>query len=282
MSKRYKLSIIRKHFFDVASWVDPGNTCDVIYFGDPGREVNKIGIGWSCCSQNLEAAANDGCELFISHEELLHGKNWASGIDSENTQWGRRRIMALENSGMACMRLHDTWDNYPKYGIRDAWRKFLNLNELLAERPYHRHGKNWIAEGNSLALSLIESQTLHSFATGIADKCSIFPCFQGVTVHGDLEAEIKKVATGVGCHIPSLEMIELGADVLVVTFDRAFQETIRIPLTEMNANVIALEHGVAEMPGMQSMTERLRQVFPGLKTTFYCLEPKSITIRGYE
>lgn len=278
MSKKYKIREIRQHFFDVASWVDPENTCDAIYAGEPDRKVGKVGTGWSCCSQNLEAAAADGCELFISHERLLYGKYWAADMDSEDTPWGRRRLAALETSGMACMRHHDTWDNFPDNGIRDSWRRFLGLSDLIAERPYHYPGSGRFAAGKSLALCRTESQSLRDFASYLASRCSVFPCFQGATVHGDLGMEVKTVATGVGCHIPTLEMLELGADVLIVTFDQAQQESIRIPLTEMNANVIAVEHGVAEMPGMQSMATYLESVFPGIQAAFYCREPGAETI----
>lgn len=278
MKKKYRIREIRQHFFDVASWVNPEDTCDLIDFGDPDREVGRIGTGWSCCSQNLEAADEDGCELFISHESLMHGKAWAQGVDSENTPWGRRRLAALKTRGMACMRIHDTWDNYPEYGIRDSWRRFLDLGELIEERPYHYPETDLFAPGNSLALSLVQPQPLGRLASHMADKCSLFPCFQGVTVYGDFNSTVKTVATGVGCHVPTLEMLELGADVLVVTFDRALQTSTRLPLTDMNAKVIALEHGVSEMPGMASMATLLSQVFPDLQATFYCREPEAIAV----
>jgi hypothetical protein len=121
---------------------------------------------------------------------------------------------------------------------------------------------------------------MRSFAQSLSDRCSVFPCFQGATCQGDLGAKVELVATGVGCHIPTLEMLELGADVLVVTLDRALQETVRIPLAEMGANVIAVEHGVAEMPGMRSMSHYLEQAFPGISATFYCEEPYAETITG--
>ena len=280
MQKTVTIEQIRSHFFEVAHWVDPEKTCDLIYFGDPGRQVSKIGTGWSCCSQNLEAAAADRCELFISHEALLHGNHWAPSIDSKDTPWGRQRLAILESSRMACMRHHDTWDNFPEYGIRDAWRRFLGLTELVAERPYHDAGKNRYAAGNSLALCRIKTQSLRDFVSHVADRCSVFPCFQGATLHGDPNADVRLVATGAGCHIPTLEMLKLGADVLIVTFDRALQGTIRIPLTEMNANVITVEHGVAEMPGMQSMASYIEQTFPGLTVTFYCREPFAEIITG--
>ena len=280
MNKRTTIREIRQHFFDVATWVDPEHTCDVIYAGHPDREVGKIGTGWSCCSQNLEAAASDGCDLYISHENLLHGRSWAPELDSQDTPWGRRRLAALETSGMACMRLHDTWDNFPEYGIRESWRRFLGLGDLVAERPYHYPGRDRYAAQNSLALCRIEPQSLFEFATRLARRCTVYPCFPGATVQGDPDAEVRTVATGVGCHVPTLEMLDLGADVLVVTLDRALQETIRVPLSEMGANVIAVEHGVAEMPGMQSIASYLEQTYPGIQATFYCREPGAETITG--
>ena len=273
---------IRAQIFGVAQWVDPDATVDVVYAGRLDRPVRQVGVGWSCCSQNLEAAATDGCDLFISHEGLLHGPEWAPGMDSRETPWGRRRLAVLEASGMACMRFHDTWDNFPEHGIRASWRRFLGLGDLIAERRYHYPGRTRFTARPSLALSRVPSQSLRTFATNLATRCRVFPCFSGAIVQGDLTDEVTRVATGVGCHIPTLEMLELGADVLVVTLDRALQETIRIPLSEMGANVVAVEHGVAEMPGMERMAAYLEEVFPEITCTFYCREPVAVTVMGNE
>lgn len=267
---------IRDKFFSVANWVDPDSTCDQIIFGEADRIVNKIGTGWVPCSQNLQAAAADGCDLFISHETFYYG-NWAPELDSCDTEWGRKRMNILKKYNMACMNQHDTWDNFPEYGIRDSWRNFLGLTELIEERPYYNPGSNKFAAKNSLTLSRVEPLTLRDFAVDVSEKCAVFPASHGVTVHGDLNAQIKTVATGVGCHIPTKEMLDLGADVLIVTFDRALQTTIRIPLVEMNANIIVVEHGIAEMPGMQSMAEYLEKTFPEIKAVFYCEEPSAET-----
>jgi putative NIF3 family GTP cyclohydrolase 1 type 2 len=268
---------IREHFFSVANWVDHEKTCDRLISGDPDREVRKVGTGWMPCSQNLEAAAADGCDLFISHETFFYGL-WAPGVDSRDTPWGRRRMAAIEKANMACMNLHDTWDNFPEYGIRDAWRAFLGLTDLLAERSYYYPGTDRFAAKNSLALCRVQPQTLAQFASHVARRCSVFPASHGVTIMGNPDARVEKVATGVGCHIPCLEMLELGADALVLTFDRAFQTTIRIPLSEMGANLLVVEHGVAEMPGMESMARYLEKAFPGIQATFYCNEPEAQTL----
>jgi len=73
-------------------------------------------------------------------------------------------------------------------------------------------------------------------------------------------------------------MLELGADALVMTFDRAGQTSVRIPLVEMGANILVVEHGVAEMPGMQRMAEYLNKTFDGVEATFYSEEPAGVTI----
>jgi hypothetical protein len=75
-------------------------------------------------------------------------------------------------------------------------------------------------------------------------------------------------------------MLERGADVLVVTLDRAKQESFRIPLAEMGANLVAVEHGVSEMPGMARLAAYLEQTFPGLRATFHCEEPRAETVTG--
>lgn len=272
-----RIGELRESFFNVASWVDRDKTCDRIIFGDPRRKVSKIGVGWTPCVPNLKTAADDGCELFISHEEFYYG-HWAPGLDSPDTPWGRMRMEVLELNNMACMNQHDTWDNFPVYGIRDSWREFLGLGELLDERAYYNPVSRKFAQRNSLAKSRVEPQSFEVFAGLVAERCDIFQSSHGVTIHGDPEATVESVATGVGCHIPTLEMFELGADAFVLTFDRALQTTIRIPLAEMGANLIVIEHGVSEMPGMRNMVRYIEKNFPGVETKFYCEEPMARTL----
>jgi len=56
------------YFLAEADWVNRQHTPDIIEFGDPHARVSKIGVGWSACTMNLQAAAADGCDLFITHE----------------------------------------------------------------------------------------------------------------------------------------------------------------------------------------------------------------------
>ena len=269
---------IREHAFSIAKWVDPNNTMDQIIYGDPDRKVKKIGTGWVPCSQNLEAAAADGCELFISHETMFYG-NWAPGMSSEESPWGRQRMNICRKHDMACMNLHNAWDNFPKYGIRDSWHSFLGLTEMVAECPYYYPGCNAFSAANSLGLYRVRPQTFREFASFVAKRCSVFRSSHGVTMLGKADTEVRMVAAGMGGHIPTLEMFQRGADVLIVTFDQAYQTTIRIPLVEMGAKLIVVEHGTSEIPGMRSMAEYLEKTFAGVKATFYCNEPAELTVR---
>lgn len=273
------LADILDHMLAVASWVDPGATCDRVIRGAPDRETRRVGVGWVPCATNLEAAAADGCDLFVTHEDVWYGQ-WAPGRDSSQTPWGRRRMGILDAADMACVRLHDTWDNFPEHGIRDAWREFLGLGEVIAERPYYNAQSDVFAQGNSLALCRVAPTSFGEFAESLARRCAEFPCFQGATVCGEADARVESAAVGVGCHIPVLEMVELGAGALVLTLDRALQTVIRIPLSEMGAKWIAVEHGVAEMPGMKKMAAYLEQTFPGVEAKFYCEEPEARTVLG--
>jgi putative NIF3 family GTP cyclohydrolase 1 type 2 len=273
------MNTIREHMFRMTPWVDPERSNDKIWFGDADKPVKRIGTGWTPCVHNLEAAAADGCELFISHESPFYGL-WAPQQQSEDTCWGKRRIAVLKESCMGLMNLHDTWDNFPEVGIRDSWRRFLRLGELLAERPYYNPASGSFTPRPSLCLCAVEPQTLAEFAQSVAERTCIFPSSHGVTFCGNPRARLTKIATGVGCHIPTQEMIELGADALVLTFDRGLQTTVRLPLLEMGANIVVVEHGVAEMPGMQSMAEYLNRAFPGVEAKFYCHEPRAWTIVG--
>lgn len=268
---------IREHVFGVATWVDPEHTADRIMFGDPDRPVTRIGTGWTPCAFNLEAASAEGCELFISHEVPFYG-NWAPGLDSTETAWGKRRMAVLERTGMCCMNLHDTWDNFPEYGIRDSWRRFLQLGDVIEERPYYYPGGNRFTPRPSLVLCRVRPQTLLEFCRFVAVRTGQFVSSHGATFVGDAHAVLTTVATGVGCHIPTAEMLALGADALVVTLDRALQTTVRIPLAEMGANLVVVEHGTAEMPGMQNLAEYLNAAFPGVEATFYCREPAATTM----
>ena len=256
------------HFLTHAPWVVPNETPDMIESGDPGKEVRQIGIGWTACTHNLRAAAEDGCDLFITHEPSFCDY-WEPALRFRETAWGRARTGILEQSGMALMALHDTWDQWPGVGIVDSWAECLGLSEcpVLARADYHD-------TPSLLALYDVPQTTVDDFARHVAARVREFG-EHGVFVMGDGAQVVTKVAVGAGCAIPEVQMLERGADVLVQVFDRAFQTFTRLPLLDLGANLIVVEHGASEMPGMRNMARYVNATFPSLEATFYRREPDS-------
>jgi hypothetical protein len=55
------------------------------------------------------------------------------------------------------MAFHDTWDNFPEYGIRDSWRSFLGFEEMITKRPYVNLNSEITAKRNSLPRTIQQS-----------------------------------------------------------------------------------------------------------------------------
>ena len=123
---------------------------------------------------------------------------------------GIAKSKALADSGLVILRAHDTWDNWPDVGIRDSWAKYLGFTKLLREGSELR----WTA------VYEIPPTTLRGLAQQIADR--IGPLGEdSVQVMGDAERRVSRPAIGVGCAVPDQEMVEYGADVLVMCYDGA-------------------------------------------------------------
>lgn len=69
-------------------------------------------------------------------------------------------------------------------------------------------------------------------------------------------------------------MVEQGADVIIVNYDRAFESVTRIPLSDIGASFITLEHSTTEKVGMKGMCDYLNLTFPEIEARFYCNEPQ--------
>lgn len=262
--------ILLNHFKALSHWVNWEKGADAIRFGDPDKAIFRIGTGWSACLANLTAAAEDKCDLFISHEN--------PGLDSDKDSkilfsYNERRKAVMEQAQMTLMNLHDTWDHWPGYGIRDGFAKLLGFGEPVLELDYIHPGKSEVTTGGrSIGLYSIEPVTLGMFCQTALERMKKTGerCLK---LFGDPEQIIKTVAIGVGCHIPAHQALEAGADVLIMVYDRAMQLGVRIPLEESGANVIVIEHSTAESWAMETMKEYIEKQYPDLKCAYYANEP---------
>ncbi len=256
---------IHEHLLSRAAWVDRSRTVDTIKAGDPTRPVRTAAVGWISSIDNLRAATELGCELFITHEPTFWEHQAPEGR-LRSVEPGRTKQKLLDETRLVVLRCHDVWDSWPEIGIRDSWAAWLGLGKPAAvgQHPWH-------------AMYAIAPVPLRDFARRVAER--IAPLGEdSVSVMGDPQRVVSRVAVGVGCGGPDKDMIDLGAEVLIVCYDGASYWQTRERLSELGAAVIAVEHGTSEMPGMMNLAKYLRETFPELTVHYLDRHPRTWTV----
>ena len=260
-----------EYFLDLSPWVDRSITVDQIRYGNPDADLKKIGVGFSACDKNLIKAGQEGCDLFISHEQAFAYNSKTP--DLFKLPWAKKKIDILARYDLTAMNLHDTWDHFPKYGIRDAFAQFLGLDNLICEMDYIHPWNDTVTTGkNSIGLYSINPVTLHTFSKDMLNRLSAIGGY-GIKYFGNGKTIIRSVAIGVGCHIPTFQALDRGSDLLVMVYDRALEVGLRIQLAESGANIIVIEHSFAEIPAMKKMAEYI-ETHLDIPAEFYNEEPK--------
>ena len=259
---------IREYLLKNSPWVNGDDTVDTVKCGDPDRPVKKAGVAWFPSIWDIRAAIRAGCDLLIVHEPTF----WEHSAEEQS--WRDRgpgivKSKELAESGLVILRAHDTWDNWPDIGIRDAWATYLGFTKRLRE-------------GSSLrwtAFYEIPETTLRGLAQQIADR--VQPLGEdSVQVIGDAQRQVSRPAIGVGCAVPDQEMVECGADVLIMCYDGAAYWSSRERLSEMGASIITVEHGTSEMPGLMSLRSHLAGQFPAVEFVWIAEHPRTWTVKG--
>jgi len=101
---------LREHLLGHAPWVDRSNPVDTIKAGDPQREIATVGVGWMATIENLRAAVELGCELFVTHEPTF----WQPEAPEDKLRRvapGTAKTELLEATGLVVLRCHDVWDS---------------------------------------------------------------------------------------------------------------------------------------------------------------------------
>ena len=256
---------IREYLLARAPWVDPARTVDTVKAGDPEREVRTVGVGWISSIENLRRAHALGCELFITHEPTFW-EHAPPEMRRRTVEPGLSKQRFLDETRTVVLRVHDIWDNWPEIGIRDSWADGLGLTDFVAEDETRWH-----------AVYAIEETTLRDFARYVAQKVRVLGQ-DSVQVIGDPEMRVSRPALGVGCGGPDTDMIEMGADVLIVCFDGASYWRSRQRFAELGVGVITVEHGTSEMWGLENLAKYLRETFPALAVHYVALHPRPWTV----
>jgi len=257
---------IREHLLSNAPWVDRSKTVDTVKAGDATREVRTVGVGWIASIGNLRKAVDLGCELFITHEPTYWHHYDPPDDPIRAVEPGLTKRKFLEETGLVVYRCHDVWDSWPEIGIGGSWVEWLGLADgaVKGDDPWH-------------TLCKIKPVTLREFARRMAEK--IAPLGEdSVSVIGDPERIVSRPAVGVGYGGPDKDMVDLGADVLVVCYDGATYWQVRERLAELGAAVICVEHGTSESPGMINLAKYLHETFLELTTHYLDEHPETWTV----
>ena len=259
---------IREHLLSRAPWVDRESTVDTVKVGNPLKPVRKVGVGWMATRYDLTAAHEAGCDLFITHEPTFNDHLDPVDGPCRREEPGMAKGQFLLEAGMVVLRCHDIWDSWPGIGIRDSWAKGLGLTSLVADN------KEAVVQRGWHAMYAIEPTTLEGFARHVAARVRSLGQ-DGVEILGNPEMRVQRPAIGVGCGGPDKDMIDRGADALVVCYDGSWYWRDRERFVELGAGVVMVEHGTSEMWGIENLARYLTETFPTLEIQYFARHPRA-------
>ena len=245
---------IHENFRKHGNWVNWKRTTDTFKAGDPEKPVHTIAVAWKPSWGALGEAHGRGADLFVAHESIcVNAVNGSPepevvfALDSE-----RPKFDWLAETGLVVYRCHDFWDRFPGQGIRWAWQKGLQL------------GGEVVADDYPLLVTRIQPTTLSDLAHHVLRR--VTPLGQnGVLVTGDLHQQVSRVATGTGVTTNPPKMIELAADVGILTDDYYTHVRMGAHARELGFPTIIVNHGVSEEWGIRNLAAYLRETFPELE-----------------
>ena len=245
---------VHEHFRSVGNWVDwDGRTCDGFKCGDPDAVVTGIAVGWQSLQSSLEEAHALGCNLFITHEPTFYS-HMDDDQAAKDTLPARRKREFLERTGMVVYRCHDTWDTYPGMGIVDSWGEFLELGEPIASIPYH----NLYDVPSTAAWELV--RRIAQQVKGLGE--------QSVQFIGTAWQMVSRLAIGTGAITRVREMVDMGADVVLLTDDGMSTWREGSWLADLGVPAMIVNHMTAEIPGLRKLAQYLRERYPDVPVHF--------------
>ena len=225
------------------TWVNWENTRDVILYGDPTIEVNKVGVCWVLTMKALKQAIAEGINFIISHENpyyeatTIHTKRFLLGAEE------KRALMQEHN--ICAIRCHDVWDKIPVVGVSDIWAKTLGF----PFKPRDLNSFNMYADFPMMKVRDVALQIAVKLAPYGQDAVQIF---------GNPDQEITSLVIGTGAAIDVNNMLTKPADALVASDDGCMTYAGIQYCLDHDIPVIRVNHAQSEIPGMLSMVDYLK------------------------
>lgn len=238
------------------------NTVDVILAGDPDMEISKVATCWMPYLDTLQTAYDMGCNTVVCHEPLEYAhRGWdAAGCDVKDacSQKGLNHALGLYQAavddkrewlrerGMAVIRCHDALDLAEGFGVPDAFSRLLGLGDrpLIEKKPY-------------LRVFGIEPASAMDVAKDFAKRLRALNQTE-IKLYGDPEREVTSVGIGTGCCCDPLDLLEMGAE-LVVSINDIVRTWIHCPFAnDTGLPLLVIDHGTSEEAGVGELCEHLR------------------------
>lgn len=231
-------------------WVDPQNTVDGFKAGDPALEVTAIAVSWMSSIWALREAMRLGCNLFITHEPT-----YFSHHEDDSRFLNMPEVIAkrdwIASTGMAILRCHDVWDQYPREGIPDSWARLLELESPISGEGYYR-------------IYDVTGKTALEVARQVA-RCTAPLGQQAVQLVGPADKAVTRMAIGTGAATPLLHFLQAyQADLALCTDDGMSYWREAALAIDLDLPLIVVNHAVSEEPGMVSLAKHLRRQFQPL------------------
>lgn len=247
-----KAKDFREHCMRVAHWVDWEKTVDRFMAGDPEAEVRGIATTWLATNARLREAASLDLNFVIAHEGAFYPQFQGTASGDRHHEEKRRLI---EELGITLMRCHDTWDRMPEVGIPDAWAEFLGFP--TEPRPVESFYRICMPEGS----------TVDDVARQVLAK--VQPLGQEmVHIIGNRDALVSRMAVGTGAITRLPEMLELDADLLLVTDDGISTTSAGLWSLDLGIPMLMVNHATAELPGMMAMVGYIEEQFPDVPVQY--------------
>lgn len=244
-----KVKEVVEHFLSRSPWVNRDHTVDRVIIGEPEKQVDRCVITWMPSFKALRKMVEQDIYFMICHEPTF----WNHWDERPTDPTGLEKIKFIEDHDIVIVRNHDCWDRWPNIGIPSAWGQFLGLGPepaKIRDGAYHRYD--------------IEPTTLEEFAGRVARCCSKIgePMVQ---VTGDAKTKISHVGVGTGCICDIPTYRRMGCDCSIVVDDGGNYWSSIQQAADGGHPVIRVHHGVAEEPGMVTLTNYVNANIPGLK-----------------
>ena len=244
---------IINHLNQQGSWVDFDKTRDIVLFGDPNREITKIGVCWVATIPAIESAIQNGVNFIISHENCFYEESTSPRAALLEARKAKMDLLAKHR--ICVFRCHDVWDRIPEFGVADRWSKAIDL--VFESRPVNSY----------YSYANFKPTPVSDLAKKVA--AALKPYGQdSVTVLGDPNQVVSRLAIGTGAITDIFTMIKGGAQCFVTTDDGINNWIASQYCVDFNLPMIIVHHSISEMPGLAGMLEYLRLNIKDIETLY--------------